>query len=87
MPDMNGEEVIQIVRERFPLMLRIIHSANPDAEAVLKTSDVCHHFFHKPCELEALRETLERSFLKTNLLKESLSHYSTSGSLHFTVEK
>ncbi len=60
MPGMDGSELLRHVRERFPATVRIVLSGQCEQRAVLKAVGPAHQFLTKPCNSEALKETLGR---------------------------
>ena len=80
MPGMNGAELLSIVRDRHPDTIRIILSGHSNQEMILQSVKSAHQFLLKPCTLEALRNTIERTFLLRSLLnEESLVRLVTGG--------
>lgn len=61
MPIMDGSELLRLIRERFPSIIRMVLSGQCDREAVLKTVGPAHQFLTKPCNSEMLKESLNRA--------------------------
>ena len=61
MPGMDGAELLQQVRDRFPGVLRILLSGQFDVDSGLRTVRVAHQFLTKPCEPAQLRAAIEGS--------------------------
>lgn len=61
MPGMDGAALLEIVRQQYPSMLRIILSGYTETDASLRAVPVAHQFLHKPCEPKALRAAIDRA--------------------------
>ncbi len=61
MPGMNGAELLEIVKNKYPQTIRIILSGHSDQEAILKTVNLAHQFFVKPCNLDQLIDSIKRT--------------------------
>ena len=61
MPGMDGASLLEIVREKFPNMLRIILSGYTELQASLRAVPVAHQFLLKPCDPEMLRAGIARA--------------------------
>ena len=61
MPGMDGASLLEIVRERYPSMLRIILSGYTELQASLRAVPVAHQFLLKPCDPEILRAGIARA--------------------------
>lgn len=55
MPEMNGFELLQIVRERYPSAVRVLLTGNIDKEKFIIGQDLSHFFLWKPVRFEALQ--------------------------------
>jgi len=64
MPEMDGAMLLEIIRERYPSVFRIILSGYTELQASLRAVSVAHQFLLKPCDPESLRAAIARS---TNL--------------------
>lgn len=60
MPQMDGNELLGIVRDRYPDVLRVVLSVQAELAAALRSVPVAHQSVRKPCDIEALRDTLRR---------------------------
>lgn len=75
MPEMDGAELLTLVKERHPRMTRVILSGQSPQEAVLRVLGPAHQFLSKPCipqnlidavvESLALRERLANPAIET----------------------
>lgn len=76
MPGMNGVELLTLVRERFPSIVRVMLTGQPDIEMYHDSLLVSHYFMWKPAGLEDLRcllgrvVRLEKILLDNEPLKE-----------------
>lgn len=61
MPGMSGADLLAMVRERYPHVVRIILSGQSDQEQIIKTIGPAHRYLSKPCSPESLREALSRA--------------------------
>jgi putative nucleotidyltransferase with HDIG domain len=61
MPGMDGASLLEIVREKYPCMLRIILSGYTELQASLRAVPVAHQFLLKPCDPEMLRAGIARA--------------------------
>ncbi|MGQ9688779.1 MAG: HDOD domain-containing protein [Desulfobaccales bacterium] len=68
MPGMDGAELLQTVKERYPHVIRIILSGQSDRRKVFETVKVAHQYLSKPCDDATLKATIERSRLLYDLL-------------------
>lgn len=60
MPQMDGAQLLSIVKEKYPNVVRIILSGYSEKEYVMKTSSSAHQFLAKPCKIDALKNTIKR---------------------------
>lgn len=61
MPDMNGGQLLQAVRERHPDTARLVLSGHTDEDDLLKVVIVAHQFLNKPCAPEDLIAAIGRA--------------------------
>jgi putative nucleotidyltransferase with HDIG domain len=66
---MDGAELLSIVRERYPETVCIILSGPTDKEMALKCVKSSHQYLMKPCSLETIRYTIERTCTLRDLLR------------------
>ena len=60
MPGLNGFELIDIVRKKFPDVVRIMLTGQPDKELYCDVIGICHYFLWKPTSFEIFEEVLNR---------------------------
>jgi putative nucleotidyltransferase with HDIG domain len=61
MPGMDGAQLLELVRERYPGMMRIVLSGQFEKEAAMRAVPVAHQFLTKPCDASKLQAAIERS--------------------------
>ncbi|HLK05381.1 MAG TPA: HDOD domain-containing protein [Candidatus Acidoferrum sp.] len=61
MPGTDGAALLEVVRKKYPGMLRIILSGYTDLQASLRAVPVAHQFLLKPCNPDSLRAGILRS--------------------------
>ncbi len=66
----NGIELLDIVCERYPETVRIIHSELINPDEALKSSTAVHQFLLKPCCAETMKNTIERTCKLRDLLRD-----------------
>ena len=61
MPVMNGVELLTKVRDAYPEVVRIVLSGQADKEMMFSAATLAHQYLAKPCDAQALRQTVERA--------------------------
>ncbi len=69
MPGMSGSELLNIVQEKYPHMVRIALSGQAEKEQILRAVGSVHQYLSKPCDPERLKSSLVRSCALRNLFK------------------
>ncbi len=73
MPGLDGIQLLQEVKQQYPHMVRIILSGQSDQESIMRSLGPTHRYLAKPCEIQILRETIERAcMLNTQLSNPDL---------------
>jgi HD-like signal output (HDOD) protein/CheY-like chemotaxis protein len=70
MPGMDGAQLLEAVKERFPQVVRIILSGQLDRDMTLQSVKVAHQLLAKPCDVEVLREALQKTVALNQLLAD-----------------
>ena len=70
MPNMNGAQLLEEVKERFPSVIRFILSGHSDMDLSLKASRTVHQFISKPIEAKQLKEKISNSYKLFSLLEK-----------------
>src|ERR1700690_3482080 len=86
MPGMDGAQLLEQVKARFPRTVRIILSGQSDRETVLRSVGPSHQYLSKPCDVDELKQKLVRTFALRDMLdnprvKEVLSRLKSVPSL------
>jgi HD-like signal output (HDOD) protein len=70
MPEMDGVQLLEIVRAKYPGIVRIALSGLVEREGALRASGVVHQYLSKPCDREALGDAIERFCASTAILAD-----------------
>jgi putative nucleotidyltransferase with HDIG domain len=68
MPEMNGAQLLDEVKKRYPHTVRVILSGQSDNNMVMKTLKSAHQYLAKPCDADALKSVISRAFAIRDLL-------------------
>lgn len=68
MPVMDGAQLLNEVRQRFPQVVRIVLSGQSDKELIYQSITATHQYLDKPCETELLKATVLRACALRDLL-------------------
>ena len=61
MPGMDGAELFENIKEKYPHTIRIMLTGQADENSVLRTVGVVHQFLAKPCDPERLKTVLAQT--------------------------
>jgi HD-like signal output (HDOD) protein/CheY-like chemotaxis protein len=86
MPGMDGAQLLEQVKKRFPQTVRIVLSGQSDRETILRSIGPTHQYLAKPCDIDDLKQKLAhafalREFLADPRLKEVVCRLDTIPSL------
>ena len=70
MPGMDGAQLLEAVKVRFPQVVRIILSGQLDRDMTLQSVKVAHQLLAKPCDVAVLREALQKTAALNQLLTD-----------------
>lgn len=70
MPGMDGAELLERVKDRYPEVIRIVLSGQSEKEAMLRSIVPAHQYLAKPCDIRDLKVRLGQAFAARNLLGE-----------------
>lgn len=70
MPEMSGADLLERLVETHPEIIRIILSGHSDEELIVRSANTAHQYLSKPCDVDRLKETLNRAFELRGLLGE-----------------
>jgi len=74
MPEMDGAELLDRVKELYPNIVRFVLSGHSNQELVMRSVGPSHQYLAKPCEPEVLKSKLAGAFaLHKLLLSEKIS--------------
>lgn len=79
MPEMDGAQLLETVRTRYPATVRIILSGYADAGAVLRTVGPAHAYLAKPCDSHALAEAIARPLVLRRIMSGEGLHKALGG--------
>jgi HD-like signal output (HDOD) protein len=86
MPGMDGAQLLELVKAKYPRTVRIILSGQSDRETILRSVGPSHQYLSKPCDVDELKLRLTRAFALRDMLdnprlKEILSRLKSVPSL------
>lgn len=70
MPGMDGAQLLQAVKERYPHIVRIILSGYAEKELIMKSVGAAHQYLAKPCDAETLKSTINMTCAMQGLLTD-----------------
>lgn len=70
MPGMDGAQLLDQVKKRFPQTVRFILSGQSDRETILRSIGPTHQYLAKPCDIDDLKQKLTRAFALRELLAD-----------------
>jgi putative nucleotidyltransferase with HDIG domain len=70
MPRMDGAELLQIVRQRWPETVRIVLSGYSEMSQTVRLAPLAHQYLSKPCEPDQLENIVNRCLALQQLLRE-----------------
>lgn len=68
MPGMDGAELLDQVKQKYPGVVRMILSGQSSREAVYRSINPAHQFLSKPCDPQELSSRLTQAFAMRDLL-------------------
>ena len=75
MPEMDGTELLNAIKDLYPDVVRIILSGYSEKDMILRSVGTAHQYLSKPFNTSGLEETIARSLsLKEVLSDKSLQH-------------
>jgi len=60
MPGMDGVQLLNEIKKRYPQMVRVALSGQTSKESVIRSVGPIHHYLPKPCHGERIKITLQR---------------------------
>ena len=61
MPEMDGAELLSLIKQKYPHMVRIVLSGYSDQSMTLRAAESAHRYLSKPCDAEELRQTVAKT--------------------------
>ncbi|RLB26100.1 MAG: two-component system response regulator [Deltaproteobacteria bacterium] len=68
MPGMDGAELLSIVMQKYPEVVRIVLSGHSDKEMILRSVRPAQQYLSKPCDAQTLKSTIDRACALRNIL-------------------
>ena len=69
MPSMDGAQLLERVKDRYPEVVRIVLSGQSEKEAVLRSITPAHQYLAKPCDIRELKLRLSQAFQTRDLVR------------------
>jgi YesN/AraC family two-component response regulator len=63
MPVMDGAQLLEAVKEKYPEVVRMVLSGQANRETVLRSLGPAHQYVSKPCDPQELKTRLAQAFL------------------------
>jgi HD-like signal output (HDOD) protein len=79
MPRMDGAELLEEVKQRYPAIVRLVLSGQANQEAVLRSIGPAHQYISKPCDPQELKLRLTEAFVMRDLLRNEKVRAVVSG--------
>jgi HD-like signal output (HDOD) protein len=79
MPGMDGAQLLEEVKKRYPQVVRIVLSGQAGQEAVLRSVGPAHQYVSKPCDPKELKLRLAQAFAMRDLLQNAAVRALVSG--------
>ena len=70
MPEMDGAQLLAVVKNKHPQVVRIILSGHVEQETTFKSLQLAHQSLSKPCDVDILKQTLNQLFALRSLLED-----------------
>jgi putative nucleotidyltransferase with HDIG domain len=68
MPDMDGAQLLEKVKNRFPQTVRMALSGQSDRDTVFRCIGPTHQYLSKPCDIEEIKQKLMHAFALRDVL-------------------
>lgn len=68
MPGMDGAQLLDQVKKKFPQTVRFVLSGQSDRDTILRSVGPTHQFLAKPCDIDDLKQKLTHAFALRELL-------------------
>ncbi len=64
MPEVNGLELLDLVKQQHPGVIRIVLSGQADEEKSARAAGATHQYLMKPCESQQLQQTIKHALAR-----------------------
>lgn len=71
MPGMNGVDLLNIIKDRYPQTVRFLLSGQADRDITMKAIGPTHQYLAKPCDAHILKSSIDRACALGDLLQDS----------------
>ncbi|MBN1290662.1 MAG: HDOD domain-containing protein [Candidatus Latescibacteria bacterium] len=71
MPGMNGLELLNAVRNKYPYIIRFVLSGHADKDFILRSVGPIHQYLTKPCDTDELKTMINKACSTNGLLIDS----------------
>ena len=71
MPGINGYELLKIIAKKYPQTIRFMLSGQSERNILIKSLNLIHQYFSKPCDTEVLFYSIFRIFNVRNFINNS----------------
>src|SRR5258708_4509441 len=68
MPGMDGAQLLEKVKNRFPQTVRMALSGQSDRDTVFRCIGPTHQYLSKPCDIDEIKQKLMHAFALRDLL-------------------
>ena len=72
MPGMDGSQLLEIIKDKYPQMVRIVLSGHSDQDMILKSVMPAHQYLSKPCDAETIKATILKACKLQDLLENDV---------------
>ena len=72
MPGMDGAELLKMVRDKYPQVVRMIFASQAELEATVRAVPAAHQFLLKPCDPGTMRVAIGRATGLFDVLNDSV---------------
>jgi putative nucleotidyltransferase with HDIG domain len=70
MPMMDGAELLERVKDRYPEVIRIVLSGQSEKEEMFRSIIPAHQYLAKPCDIRELKLRLSQTFASRDLVQD-----------------
>ncbi len=70
MPGLDGNDLLNIVKDKWPNIIRIALSAQQDYSQIVYTTQNAHQFLSKPCDATTLKSKIQRTYLLQDYMRD-----------------